>query len=91
LRPAISIKFNTAKRRTHSLFRQGRVAYALIPKMPETRLRPLLERFDQMLREIPVFAAGRGLPTARRRRCLRFIFDALPPRLKKAQTQPRQQ
>jgi hypothetical protein len=54
LRPAISIKFNTAKRRTHSLFRRGAVAYALIPKMPKTRLRPLLERFDQMLREIPV-------------------------------------
>ena len=58
---AISIKFNTAKRRTHSLFRQGAVAYALIPKMAETCLRPLLEGFDQMLREIPVFAVGRGL------------------------------
>jgi hypothetical protein len=29
LRPATSIKFNTAKRRTHSLLRQGAVAYAL--------------------------------------------------------------
>jgi hypothetical protein len=35
--------------------------YDLIPTMPETRLRPLLERFEQMLRESPVFAGVYGV------------------------------
>jgi len=39
------LKVNTAKRRTHSLFRQGCMLYELIPNMPEVRLRPLIERF----------------------------------------------
>ena len=43
------LKVNTAKRRTHSLFRQGCMLYDLIPTMPETRLRPLVEMFLQML------------------------------------------
>src|SRR5271168_1851933 len=34
------LKVNTAKRRTHSLFRQGCMLYELIPNMPEARLRP---------------------------------------------------
>jgi Transposase DDE domain len=55
------LKSNTSKRRTHSLFRQGAMLYDLIPKMPETRLRPLLERFEQMLREISVFAGVYGV------------------------------
>jgi Transposase DDE domain len=55
------LKSNTAKHRTHSLFRQGAMLYDLIPKMPETRLRPLLERFEQMLRQIPVFAGVYGI------------------------------
>jgi hypothetical protein len=62
--PPSQIKFNTAKRRTHSLFCQGAVAYALIPKTPETRLRPPLERFDHAPRN----------PGLRRRlrRCLKM-------------------
>jgi hypothetical protein len=55
------LKSNTSKRRTHSLFRQGAMLYDLIPTMPETRLRPLLERFEQMLRESPVFAGVYGV------------------------------
>jgi DDE family transposase len=39
------LKVNTAKRRTHSLFRQGCMLYELIPNMPDVRLRPLVERF----------------------------------------------
>jgi hypothetical protein len=39
------LKVNTAKRRTHSLFRQGCMLYELIPNMPDARLRPLVERF----------------------------------------------
>ena len=50
------LKTNTAKRRTHSLFRQGCMLYDLIPTMPEKRLLPLVERFAEMLAEVPVFA-----------------------------------
>jgi Transposase DDE domain len=50
------LKTNTARRRVHSLFRQGCILYDLIPAMPEARLRPLMQRFAQMLREQPLFA-----------------------------------
>ena len=50
------LKSNTAKCRTHSLFRQGCMLYELIPTMPEVRLQPLIERFAEMLAEIPAFA-----------------------------------
>jgi len=50
------LKTNTAKRRVHSLFRQGCRLYDLIPTMPEPRLRPLMQRFSQMLQDQPLFA-----------------------------------
>ncbi len=50
------LKTNTAKRRVHSLFRQGCMLYDLIPMMPEDRLRPLMQRFSLMLQEQPLFA-----------------------------------
>jgi len=50
------LKTNTAKRRVHSLFRQGCMLYDLIPSMPETRLRPLIQRFSQMPHDQPLFA-----------------------------------
>src|SRR3954469_8794994 len=43
------LKSNTVKTRTHSLFRQGCMLYDLIPNMPEHRLRPLMERFAELL------------------------------------------
>ena len=43
------LKSNTAKHRTHSLFRQGCMLYDLIPNMPEARLRPLMERFGEIV------------------------------------------
>ncbi len=49
------LKSNTAKRRTHSLFRQGSMLYELIPTMPEHRLRPLIEEFALKLAAQPVF------------------------------------
>ena len=55
------LKSNTAKYRTHSLFRQGAMLYDLIPMMPESRLRPLIERYAAMLREIPTFAGVYGV------------------------------
>ncbi len=50
------LKTNTAKRRTHSLFRQGCLLYDLIPTMRDDWLRPLMQRFSQMLHEQPLFA-----------------------------------
>ncbi len=50
------LKTNTAKRRVHSLFHQGCILYDLIPTMPETRLRPLMQHFSQMLQDQPLFA-----------------------------------
>ena len=50
------LKTNTAKRRVHSLFRQGCMLYDLIPTMPEHRLGPLMQRFAQMLQDQPLFA-----------------------------------
>jgi hypothetical protein len=49
------LKSNTAKRRVHSVFRQGCMLYDLIPTMPERRLRPLMERFGAMLLAQPLF------------------------------------
>ena len=43
------LKSNTAKHRTHSLFREGCMLYELIPSMPEPRLRPLMERFGEIV------------------------------------------
>ncbi len=55
------LKSNTSKRRTHSLFRQGCMLYDLMPNMPEIRLLPLIERFAQMLTEMPAFADTFGV------------------------------
>ena len=43
------LKVNTVKHRTHSLFRQGCMLYDLLPNMPEERLRPLIERFVELI------------------------------------------
>src|SRR5437763_3705372 len=50
------LKSNTAKPRTHSVFRQGCMLYELIPNMPAIRLRPLIKQFGLMLAGKPVFA-----------------------------------
>jgi hypothetical protein len=49
------LKTNTAKRRVHSLFRQGCLLYDLLPTMRDDWLRPLMRRFSQMLQEQPLF------------------------------------
>ena len=49
------LKVNTAKHRTHSLFRQGCMLYELIPNMPEVRLRPLVARFREYLNQHGAF------------------------------------
>ena len=45
------LRTSTIKRRTHSLFRQGCMWFGLIPNMPERRLRPLLEKFAEMINQ----------------------------------------
>jgi hypothetical protein len=45
------LKSNTVKTRTHSLFRQGCMLYDLIPNMPEHRLKPLIERYAEILQQ----------------------------------------
>jgi hypothetical protein len=45
------LKVNTAKHRTHSLFRQGCMLYELIPNMPDARWRPLVARFHEYLNQ----------------------------------------
>ncbi|WP_407659917.1 hypothetical protein [Methylocystis suflitae] len=49
------LKVNTAKHRTHSLFRQGCMLYELIPNMPDARLRPLVVRFHEYLSQHETF------------------------------------
>jgi hypothetical protein len=45
------LKSNTVKIRTHSLFRQGCMLYDLIPNMPEHRLKPLIQRYAEILQQ----------------------------------------
>src|ERR1700712_1969405 len=56
------LKSNTAKTRTHSLFRQGCMFYELIPNMPQHRLLPLMQRFAEMMVSSGLF--GRSLRVA---------------------------
>lgn len=51
------LKSNTAKHRTHSLFRQGCMLFDLIPNMPEIRLLPLAQRFAQFIQQSRTFSA----------------------------------
>ncbi len=43
------LRSGTSNRRTHSVFRQGCMLYELIPNMPEVRLRPLMQRFAEVM------------------------------------------
>ena len=55
------LRTSTVKRRVHSLFRQGCLLYDLIPNMPELRLRPLIERYQELLRQNTAFSETFGL------------------------------
>ena len=55
------LRTSTAKRRVHSLFRQGCLLYDLIPNMPDERLRPLVERYQELLRRSHAFSGAFGL------------------------------
>ena len=51
-----TLKVNTVKRRTHSLFRQGHYWYHLIPTMREDWLRRLMDAYDIIVREHAFFS-----------------------------------
>ncbi|RKG68356.1 IS4 family transposase [Corallococcus sp. CA054B] len=55
------LKVNTVKRRTHSLFTQGTYYFMAMPRMSDERLRPLVERFAQLVREHAVLRETFGL------------------------------
>ena len=55
-----SLRTSTVKRRVHSLFRQGCLLYDLIPNMPEQRLRPLVEKYEELLNQNNVFTQTFG-------------------------------
>jgi hypothetical protein len=55
------LRTSTVKRRVHSLFRQGCLLYDLIPNMPEARLRPLIDRYQDLLRQNASFSEAFGL------------------------------
>ena len=50
-----TLKANTVKHRTMSLFNQGTYWYRRIPNMGEDRLRPLMTAFGELLSRQPVF------------------------------------
>lgn len=54
------LKANTAKKRTHSLFRQGLYWYGAIPTMRENLLHDLIIAFTDIMREHAVFQAVFG-------------------------------
>jgi hypothetical protein len=54
------LRTSTVKRRVHSLFRQGCLLYDLIPTMPEARLRPLVERYQELLSQNATFSEAFG-------------------------------
>lgn len=49
------LRANTVKRRTHSLFRQGQMLYALIPNMAEEQLEKLITKFNDLLMQRKTF------------------------------------
>jgi hypothetical protein len=55
------LKANTVKKRTHSLFRQGLILYESIPNMPVERLRPLIQRFSEILLNHRTFNEAFGI------------------------------
>ena len=50
-----SLRTSTVKRRVHSLFREGCLLYDLIPNMPEQRLTPLVEKYQEFLNQNNAF------------------------------------
>lgn len=56
-----TLKVNTVKKRTHSLLTQGTAYYGMLPYMREERLKPLIERFSQLLTGEPALTLAGNL------------------------------
>lgn len=54
------LKSNTVKTRTYSQWRQGCMYYQALPMMPEAQLRPLMERFAQLVCDQSFFREAFG-------------------------------
>ena len=52
------LKSNPSAQRTHALFRQGCMLYDLIPNMPEHRLLPLVQKFNEAVSATGAFRAA---------------------------------
>jgi len=50
------LRVNTVKRRTHSLFTQGKFYYECIPNMSDGRLKPLIKAYVDILRTHPTLS-----------------------------------
>ncbi|MDH5491338.1 MAG: IS4 family transposase [Myxococcales bacterium] len=48
-----ALRVNTVKKRTHSLFTQGKFYYECIPNMSDVRLKPLIKAYVDILRSHP--------------------------------------
>ena len=55
------LKANTSKKRTYSFLRQGLMYYAQIPMMKEAELRPLLDKFAELMLEHALFTQVVGV------------------------------
>jgi len=56
-----TLKANTVKTRTHSLFRQGMMIYEALPNMKERWLKPIMERFSELLLEFRTYQEVFGI------------------------------
>ena len=52
------LRTSTTKLRTYSLFRQGCMWFGFIPNMPEHRLRPLIEKFAELINQNSLLASA---------------------------------
>jgi hypothetical protein len=55
------LRVNTVKRRTHSLFNQGLYYFGALPNMREHKATPLMQKFDELIRNVPFFREVFGL------------------------------
>lgn len=55
------LKVSTSKKRQLSLYRQGCFWYDALPNMPDERLAPLMQAYDEIIREQPFFREIFGL------------------------------
>ncbi len=55
------LRANSSKRRTHSLYRQGTMAYEMLGTLPDEWLEPLMEAFSEVIAEHQITRAVFGI------------------------------